>query len=260
MKIITLISSVNKNIEQLVREMKVQTDCVVTCQCDHDAKGEYVNEGRRVVWECLSSRGVGINRNTCIKNTDCGDIILFSDEDIIYDENYALAIEEEYKRHPEADGILFNMRVGEERRTYWNEDYKRIRFYNYGRYPAYSISIRRDALEKSGVRFPLEFGGGARYINGEDSVFLHDLLAKKIKLYRSPICLGEETVRESTWFKGYNETFFISRGALYVRLYGKMAPVMARVFLLRHKYMTEELGFNQSIKLMKQGIKEMSSK
>ena len=257
MKVNTLVSAVEQNIEELVTQMKTESDVVVTCQCDKCDKGEYTTDSGKVTWECMDQRGVGLNRNTCIANAGEGDILLFSDEDIIYDEGYVDKIVSEYEAHPEAEAILFNMRVCEARRTYWNEDYRRVRFYNYGRYPAYSISIRKECLMKSGVLFPLEFGGGAKYINGEDSVFLHDLLKAGVKIYRSPICLGAETERESTWFKGYDERFFVSRGALYVRLYGKLSTVMAWVFLIRHTYMVQEIGFGKAIKLMKQGMKEI---
>ena len=257
MKVVTLVSAVEQNIEELARTMKLGSDSVITCQCDRDEKGEYEASFGKVIWERLSGRGVGVNRNTCIKNAVEGDILLFSDEDIVYDPNYAEAVAKEYETHPEAEGILFNVRVGEARRTYWNKDYKRVGYHNYGRYPAYSISVKREVLKKSGVLFPLEFGGGAKYINGEDSVFLHDLLEAGVRLYRSPVCLGEETVRESTWFKGYDDRFFISRGALYVRLYGRMAGFMGAVFLLRHPYMIEEIGFIKAFALMKRGIREI---
>jgi len=260
MKLISLISSVNQNIEGLVNAMGLESDAVLTNQCDTDDEGTVeIPGGHKVSWVSMNKRGVGLSRNTCIGKAfeEKGDIFLFTDEDITYDEGYVKLIEDEYEAHPEADAILFNMRVCENRRTYWNPDFKRVRFYNYGRYPAYSISIKSDALAISKVRFPLEFGGGAKYINGEDSVFLHDLLRAGVRIYRSPVCLGEEEERESTWFKGYDERFFISRGALYVRLYGGMCNVMAWVFLLRHKYMYEEMGLKQAIRLMKQGMKEI---
>ena len=260
MTIISLISGVNQNIEELTDSMGLESDAVMVNQCDRDAEGTYeLPSGKKVNWVCMNKRGVGLSRNTCIEKalTLNGDICLFTDEDIKYDPGYAGLIEKEYLAHPEADAILFNMRVCEQRRTYWNTDYKRVRFYNYGRYPAYSISIKSEVLQKKNVWFPLEFGGGAKYINGEDSVFLHDLLKAGVKIYRSPICLGEEEERESTWFKGYDDRFFISRGALYVRLYGNMCSVMAWVFLLRHRYMYREIGLTQAIGLMKQGMKEI---
>jgi len=257
MKIVSLISAVNQNIEVLVRGMKLETEAVLVNQCDRDDEGIVSLESGVVRWKCMNARGVGLSRNTCIQMVDDADIALFTDEDIIYDEGYKALIEQEYEAHPEADAILFNMRVCEARRTYWNEDYARVRFYNYGRYPAYSISIKKDVLDRVGVLFPLDFGGGAKYINGEDSVFLHDLLDAGVRIYRSPLCLGMEQERESTWFDGYNDRFFISRGALYVRLYGAMAYPRAVLFLVRHKYMYAELGLSKALGLMKQGMKEI---
>ena len=148
------------------------------------------------------------------------------------------------------------MRVCESRRTYWNTDHKRVRFYNYGRYPAYSISIRRSALISSGVRFPLEFGGGARYINGEDSVFLHDLLRAGVRIYRTPVCIGEETERESTWFKGYTDKFFFDRGVLYHFLYGNMAQILGFRYLFKNrKVFCREKGLLKCYSLLCKGIR-----
>lgn len=286
MKIVSLVSAVDQNIEEMLAGMHLETDAVIVNQCvtgDGSADTKCVTGAGSVDTFCTKSdseelpshnvsdrtvpvthfvitmreRGVGLSRNTCIENAPDCDILLFTDEDIVYDEGYSELIRREYEAHPEADALLFNMRVCEARRTYWNDDFARVRFYNYGRYPAYSISVRRDRLFASGVRFPLEFGGGARYINGEDSVFLHDLLKAGLKIYRTTVCLGEETERESTWFKGYDERFFVSRGALYVRLYGVWALLRAHVFLIRHKYMYSEAGYGQAIRWMKQGMREI---
>jgi len=257
MKLISLISAVNQNIEELVEGMNLETDAVIVNQCDKSENGSFANGSLKIDWCCMTQRGVGLSRNTCIEMAPQCDIILFTDEDISYDEGYSQAIIDEYTAHPEADALLFNMRVCDSRRTYWNEDHHRVRFYNYGKFPAYSISVRRDRLMKSGVRFPLEFGGGAKYINGEDSVFLHDLLKAGIKIYTSTVCLGQEQERESTWFKGYNEEFFISRGALYVRLYGRFDLLRAVLFLLRNRYTYAECGFLPAIRLMKKGMNQM---
>ncbi|SCY30708.1 Glycosyl transferase family 2 [Lachnospiraceae bacterium XBB2008] len=259
MKIVSLISAVNGNIEDMIDGMHLESDAVVVNQCDAADERSLNICGNDIRLINITGRGVGANRNTCIDNAPGCDVLLFTDEDIIYDEGYLKKIEDEYSAHPEADALLFNIRVCEARRTYWNDRVKRIRFHNYGRYPAYSISIRRDALMKSGVRFSTEFGGGAKYANGEDSIFLHELLNSGVKIYATPVCLGEETERESTWFNGYNERFFIGRGALYVKLYGAFAKMRALIFLIRHKYMYEELGFGKSYELMKQGMREIRS-
>ena len=259
MKIVSLVSAVDRNIAEMIDGMHPETDAVVVNQCGENAVKSYEISGHCIKHIDMDARGVGLSRNTCIDNAPDCDVVLFTDEDIIYDEGYAERIAEEYEAHPEADALLFNVRVCEARRTYWNDRFKRIRFYNYGRYPAYSISIRRDALDRAGVRFPLEFGGGAKYATGEDSIFLHELLLAGVRIYASPVVLGEEIERVSSWFDGYNERFFIGRGALYVKLYGPFASVRALLFLIRHKVMYRELGFGRSFRLMKQGMKEIRS-
>ncbi len=256
MKIVSLVSAVDQNIDEMLDGMRLETDAVIVNQCRDVSPGVSVAApGIKVI--TMNERGVGLSRNTCMDNAPDCDVVLFTDEDIMYDGGYSDAISSEYAAHPEAEAILFNMRVCEARRTYWNEDFGRVRFYNYGRYPAYSISVKSDVLKESGVRFPLDFGGGAKYANGEDSIFLHDLLKTGVRIYRSAVCLGEEKERESTWFTGYDDRFWISRGALYVRLYGAWASFRAHVFLLRHGYMHAETGYGRAYALMKQGMREV---
>ena len=257
MKIVSLVSAVNQNIEELVKGICLETDAVVVNQCETDDSGSLDVNNHKVYWRKMNARGVGLSRNTCIEMTPECDIALFTDEDITYDEGYSKLILDEFMKHPEADVLLFNVRVCDARRTYWNDEFGKINMFNYGRYPAYSIAIRHNKLKESAIKFPLEFGGGAKYINGEDSVFLHDCLEAGLHIYKTPVCIGEEAERESTWFSGYNDRFFISRGALYVRLYGKLALFRAYVFLLRHRYMFKECGFGRAIRLMKQGMKEI---
>ena len=111
--------------------------------------------------------------------------------------------------------VLFNIRVGESRATYYTEKFHRVHIWNAGRYPTYSFAVRRERLQAANITFSLLFGGGAKYSNGEDSLFLKDCLSYGFKVYATPVELGAETERESTWFHGYHEKFFTDRGVLY---------------------------------------------
>jgi hypothetical protein len=111
-----------------------------------------------------------------------GDIVLFSDEDIVYEDGYAKAILDEFEKYTEADMLLFNMKVGEARATYYTEQAHRIHIWNSGRYPTYSFAIRRSKLHAAHITFSLLFGGGAKYSNGEDSLFLYNCLKDANKI------------------------------------------------------------------------------
>ena len=151
--------------------------------------------------------------------------------------------------------LLFNVKAQEGRETYWNEDFARITWKNYGRYPAYAIAARRDKLAASGVKYSLLFGGGAEFMNGEDSLFLHDCLKTGLNMYRTTVSLGHEEAGESTWFKGFTEKFFFDRGVLYHFLYGKMAKILGFRYLFKNrKEMCSEMGLIRSYKLLKRGV------
>ena len=256
MKIQLLVSAVDKDAAALIRQMNIQTDAVMVNQCDRYGYEEIEDHGHKVQVFSMPERGVGLSRNTALLHAS-GDVCVFSDEDIVLSEDYEAQIQGAYEELPDADMILVNVRVAPARRTYWNEDIHRVNRRNYGRYPAYSITAKRDALLKANVHYSLLFGGGAKYSNGEDSLFLKDCLRAGLKIYSHTICIGEEKERESTWFSGYHEKFFRDRGVLYHSLYGKLALPLAFRFLWVHRdEMCREVSLRQAYLWMKAGVHE----
>ncbi len=203
----------------------------------------------------LKEKGVGRSRNAALDRAD-HEIIQFGDDDIVYEQDYAARILAEFDAHPEADVLLFNVRAQEGRETYWNSDFAKVSWYNYGRYPAYAICARRERITAGGVRYSLLFGGGAPYMNGEDSLFLHDCLKAGLNIYRTTVSLGREKKSESTWFKGYTDKFFFDRGVLYHFLYGRLAFLWGARFLLKNrKEMCSEFGFFKCFRLLLKGVR-----
>ena len=186
-----------------------------------------------------------------------GDICLFSDADIVYEDGYEAAVLAEFERNPRADMIIFNIEVEEERRTYHITERKPVHWYNCGRYGAVSFAVRRESLLQSGITFSLLFGGGAKYSNGEDSLFLTEFIKKGYRVYTAPVTIGREEAGESTWFHGYNEKFFHDRGVLYHYLYGWLEWPLALRFLYAHKGMLcTEVSLQQARQWMRDGIRE----
>lgn len=256
MRIQLLISAVDKDTTTLIKQMHIRTDAVIVNQCDRYGYGEITDSGYKVQTFSMPERGVGLSRNTALLHASA-DVCVFSDEDIVLSEDYEEQIRRAYEELPDADMILVNVKVAPSRRTYWNEDVHRVGYRNYGRYPAYSITARRDALLRANVHYSLLFGGGARYSNGEDSLFLKDCLKAGLKIYSHTICIGEETERESTWFSGYHEKFFRDRGVLYHYLYGWLALPLSFRFLWAHREeMCREIPLSQAYSWMRDGVRE----
>ena len=235
MKVEVLVSAVEQDAAELVAKMNIHTDAVLVNQCGRYGYEETAVTGGMV--KCLSMPKRG--------------------EDIVLTDDYEKRILQAYQELPEADMILVNVKVAPSRKTYWNQDIHRISYRNYGRYPAYSITAKVEALKRANVYYSVLFGGGARYSNGEDSLFLRDCLKAGLRIYAHTICIGEEIERKSTWFSGYHEKFFKDRGVLYHFLYGKMALPLAFRFLWVHRrQMCQDISLPKAFALMRAGIRE----
>lgn len=260
MKVEVLASVMNQSPAALAEQMNLDSDAVIINQCELLNYEEFLYRGHRVRFFSFPDRGVGRSRNEAILRAD-SDICLFSDEDIVYETGYEQAVAEEFEKNPAADMILFNITIAQDRRTYHITERKRVHWYNCGRYGAVSFAVRRESLLRSGVTFSLLFGGGARYSNGEDSLFLKEFMKKGYRVYTAPVTIGREQERSSTWFAGYDEKFFHDRGVLYRFLYGRLAGLMAKRFLFAHRdRMCAEIPMAQAEAWMKAGIAEAGRK
>lgn len=256
MKLEVLISAVDKNAAELISQMHIATDAVLVNQCGRYDYETLTARGGSVKCFSMPERGVGLSRNTALLHAS-GDVVLFSDEDIILAPDYEEKIRRAYASHPDADMILFNVEVAASRRTYWNREIRRVTYRNYGRYPAYSISGKLKALRRANVHYSLLFGGGAKYSNGEDSLFLRDCLKAGLRIYAHTACIGREQERESTWFSGYHEKFFRDRGVLYHYLYGRLAlPLSLRFLWVHRKTMCREIPVGRAFGMMCAGVRE----
>lgn len=168
MKLQVLVAAVNQDVRTMAERMHLESDAIIVNQTDHFGYEEYTHSGRRIQCYEFREKGVGLSRNSALMRAE-GDIVLFSDEDVVYDKGYEKRILEAFEQHPEADFLLFNVRVGEARATYYTKEYHRVHVWNAGRYPTYAFAVRRAKLHASHIAFSLLFGGGAKYSNGEDS-------------------------------------------------------------------------------------------
>lgn len=254
MRVQVLASVVNQNMEEIAALMNLGSDAIIVNQCDRFGYEEMQYKGYQVRFFSCAERGVGRSRNHAILRAD-RDICLFSDQDICYHDGYEQAIIQEFQQNPKADMILFHIEVEAERRTYQIDARKRVHWYNCGRYGAVSFAVRTEKLLESGVMFSLLFGGGAKYSNGEDSLFLKEFMDKGYRVYTAPVTIGRERPGDSTWFDGYHQKFFYDRGILYHFLYGKLAVLLALRFLLAHRdKICTDVSIQQAFAWMRKGI------
>lgn len=111
MKLQVLISTMNQTDYSLLERMNIQTDAVVVNQCSENKVEDFEFRGHRIKWISMSDRGIGLSRNTALFNSS-SDIILFADDDMVYENGYEKNVINAFKRHKTADVICFNIKLG----------------------------------------------------------------------------------------------------------------------------------------------------
>ncbi len=256
MRLQLLVAAMHTEALALAEAMKIDSDAIIVSQGENYAFETLEYHGHKIQYFAMAERGVGLSRNTSLLRAD-GDICLFADEDIVYEKGYEQMVISEFEKHPEADMLVFNVQAAEGRETYRTDSFGRIRWYNCGRYPTYSFAARTEKLHRKNITFSLLFGGGAKYCNGEDSLFIAECIRKGLKVYKVPVLIGRENGRESTWFKGFDRKFFFDRGVLYSHLYGRLAKLMGLRFVYTKKVqMCKDIPWREAYKIVCKGIKE----
>ena len=256
-KLQVLVASMHQKDFSKAKSMNLSSDAIIANQSDHYAFEEINYPFGTVKMITTAQRGVGKNRNIALDMAD-GDIILLADDDIKYVDSYAALILGEFEKLPEADVIVFNiMTHGESTDRRHNTETRRVRLYNALNYGAVRMAVRREKLERAGIHFNLNFGGGTLYSAGEDTIFMYEMMKKGLKVFTSPIVIAEVDQTSSTWFKGYNNKYFYDKGALFRHIFGKLAYIFAMQDFIRHRdeYRKSKLPEKKAFAEIWQGIK-----
>ena len=209
-----IVSTMHQKDDSLIEKMNIQSDAIIVNQADRFEYHETRKGPYTIKWYTFNERGVGLSRNTGLMRADA-DIIQFADDDMVFSDSYRQDVIAEYKKHPEADAILFsNKCLNEDRMPYQVDTFGRINRLEAVNFGGARITARREKLLYNNVFFSLLFGGGARYCAGEDTTFIQDCLKAGMKVYKSPTVVSSMKQDSSTWFTGFHEKYYRDKGVL----------------------------------------------
>ena len=237
MKLQALIITMNHHDFDIYNIMHLSSDAVIANQCGRNETISKTINGHRVKFVFTDTKGASRNRNIALANSfQDDDLILFSDDDLIFNDNYETEIVEEFLKHPYADAIKFNLHDCSKSRQIAMQ---RIRCFekatrrNMAASGVWGLVIKKKVLDRLNLRFREDFGPGVNfYYKGEDTIFLQHLLNDHIRFYRSPIDIAGINQASSSWFKGYDEQFFIVSGAVLAACY----PRLCRLISIKSAY------------------------
>ena len=239
-----------------IKEMNIKSDVVFANQCDHTSYEEVEFDGHVAKMISTETRGVGKNRNLALMYATA-DICLFADDDVTYLNGYEETVCKFYEDHPDADVVIFNFKVSRNgsnpKETISKTKKLKRKNLSYG---TYSISVRRSVVSWHNIKFHHQFGGGTPYSCGEDTKFLNDCFENNLTVYICSELLGKVDHKESIWFKGYTDKFFIDKGVLFYSLVGRFATLAVVYHCIKHRKEYAEYGWKAAAKLMVKGARQ----
>ena len=204
--------------------------------------------------------GVSNNRNRLLENAK-GDILIFADDDTIFEKDYEQTIRQAYENNKEADMIIFySDSLNKKREKAKKIGNKKLNKIDLMRVRTCEISLKRETLEKmkkNNIKFDTRFGPGGAFLKGEESIFIGDLLEAGIKIYSVNKKVSSYVNEKSTWFTGYNERYLYDQGAIFCRIYKKYYKILVLQYVIRKYFLyRKNITLKEAYKQMCLGAKK----
>lgn len=256
MSVQALISTMNQIDNLLVKRLKINSDCIILNQCNENSEIILEDELFNIKIINSETRGLSKSRNLLIKNAS-GNICLIGDDDLEYVDNYEKIIKEQFDKYPNADIIAFQVEGIEEKFKDYPKKERKLNLITSMKVASVEIAFRLNRVKENNIMFNEKFGSGAEYCMGEENIFLFECIRKGLKIQYVPIKIANLHMGDSSWFNGFNEKYFIDRGASFYAMSSKLALLLILQFAIRkYSLYKAEMKIGNAIKYMIKGMEE----
>ncbi|MGG4610054.1 glycosyltransferase family 2 protein [Providencia sp. Me31A] len=182
---------------------------------------DLLNNRKDIRYFSSNDKGVTKSRNLAIAKST-GEILLFCDDDVIYNGDIQKNILNAYRENIHAGFLTFA----------YTEDIKKIKSKKFKdnsfkhtlltilSIGTIQISCKKALLTNLSITFPEDMGAGSKYFLCDEPVFLSNFIKSGIDGYYIPISIGYHPV-ESSGNIFNNKNAFISRLLCFKRIFGK---------------------------------------
>lgn len=236
-----------------IRQMNIHSDVLFANQADRTCMEELDFDGHHARMITTDTHGVGINRNMTLQYAK-GEICLFADDDVTYDDDMEARVLAEFDAHPDADIMIFHLDAGEKRKQISYSKTKKCGRFCRMPWGAVRIAFRLASVRKANVWFSTIFGGGCVFPSGEDSMWLSDARKKGLTFYVSRETIGTIDMGDSSWFTGYDEKFFFGKGAWCQAVHPRTSGYWSLYYAWRYRN-SGSMTFFEKTKWMNHGRK-----
>jgi len=182
-------------------------------------------------------KGLSKSRNLALQNASC-EIVLVSDDDVIYEQDFYNVILNAFNKSPKSDLITFKAKNfdGQPYRDYANVDYQ----YNLKSIRgviSWEIAFNVKHINRLGISFDERFGLGSQFSTAEEYIFAREVVDKGVQSnFCNQFIVSHPNVNSGMDFG--SDRIIYARSALNYKLHNFLAyfwlPKFV-FFLMRHK-------------------------
>lgn len=187
-----LISTIDEGIQRVknvLLEPRDDVEYIISHQYTRNNEREIPPELLRsdVTISQMEGKGISKSRNNAIRHAS-GEIGLFADDDVTYEENYIDIVKETFQDNPDIDIALFKIKTGPGEPEYKSYPESRVEL----KRTMFSISsveigFNINKIRETGIYFDERFGVGRELIIGaEETIFIEDCLKEGLKVVYIP--------------------------------------------------------------------------
>lgn len=240
----------------LAENMNIKSDAIIINQCDKDDYYEKEIDFGCIRMISVNDRGLSKSRNLAITDSD-SDLCVIADDDLKYHDGYKDIILKAYKKYPDADIIAFDVPSTNQKRPTSSLKRGRVDFLHSMKIASFQITFKRRSIVDNNIRFNELFGAGSKYTCGEENIFLTEAIKKGLKIYFVNEDIAIVDHNESTWFNGFDESLFRTKGAMFYEMNNKLANLFILQFAIRkYRLYKNEMKFWEALKKMVEGMEE----
>ena len=241
-----------------IEEMNISSNVLFANQAETTSFSEMTFQGNCARMVTTETRGVGVNRNIAL-NYAKEEICLLADDDMRYVDGYEAIILKEFADNPAADIIIFNIGTSTPEIGRMPTQIKKKHYmHKWSKNPfgAPRIAFRKASVLKSNIRFSPYFGGGGVFRNGEDTIWLKQMMASGLKVLLSTQYIGEVSYAVSTCYSDNLEERIYTTGAITAASETFMKPLYFVYYTMIRRY--EKVPKAKAIRLFLDGMKGYS--
>lgn len=260
MKLVVLVPTHHKTIDEiksLYKFLNLKSDAIFANQNGNNEVILFSIDNHNIRVVNTNTVGVSINRNILLNNVE-DEIYLCTDDDCVLCDNYEKIVLEFFKKY-NPEFVLFNGLVPYEgNRKVHSKKTKRVNSFfdiSYAGGPGFAFTGK--AIKKYSLSYNEQVGYPNYIYAGEDTLMYMSVVKTKALFYRSSdIIFSVDIDKEdnSSYFKGFSDQFFITKGANYKTIFPKLYILITRYYAFKLSKRTKR-KYKDIMKLFKVGFK-----